>query len=146
MSTCLKKRLYGSASGVQNDALLGSALVLLQWNWPRETNTFLFITDCLTKKSCFTFKLFFEYIVNVDILEEFAYLWKHHPNVTLDLMPVSQVEIASKRALTRGVKQNVSEDFKQAMIRQVVLSGSDVEKLVQKLIMTETEMFKLALT
>ncbi|XP_014680772.1 PREDICTED: integrator complex subunit 10-like [Priapulus caudatus] len=146
LTTCLKKRLYGSSTcGQQSDALLSSTLVMLQWNWPMEADTFIYIIDCIVQRACFTYKLFLNYVTNVDVLEEFAFLWKHHPNVVIDLLPISQAEIASKRALTRGVKQNASEDFKQAMIKQVASPCRDIEKLVQMFIISELETLQRAL-
>ncbi|XP_066430225.1 integrator complex subunit 10 isoform X1 [Eleutherodactylus coqui] len=129
----------------RDDMALGHLIVLLQHAWPRGENLFLKAIGKICQQGNFQYENFFNYITNVDMLEEFAYLrtqegGKIHleliPNqgvllksssTTLGLlqqefMPVLQASIATSdrhHTVTRGITKGVKEDFRLAMERQV---------------------------
>ncbi|KAI0219373.1 Integrator complex subunit 10 [Lamellibrachia satsuma] len=70
-------------------------IVLLQYDWPRYEDLF---GDCLNKirkQGSFTYNIFFNYVINIDILEEFAYLKTlEGGKVNLDILPISTKTLA----------------------------------------------------
>ncbi|KAG8593754.1 hypothetical protein GDO81_000939 [Engystomops pustulosus] len=129
----------------RDDMALGHLIVLLQHDWPKGENLFLKAIGKICQQGTFQYENFFNYITNIDMLEEFAYLrtqegGKIHleliPNqgvllksssTTLGLlqqefMPVLQASIATSdrhHTVTRGITKGVKEDFRLAMERQV---------------------------
>ncbi|XP_073493084.1 integrator complex subunit 10 isoform X1 [Phyllobates terribilis] len=129
----------------RDDMALGHLIVLLQQDWPKGETLFLKAIGRICQQGNFQYENFFNYITNIDMLEEFAYLrtqegGKIHleliPNqgvllksssTTLGLlqqefMPVLQASIATSdrhHTVTRGITKGVKEDFRLAMERQV---------------------------
>ena len=65
---------------------------------------------------------FFSYVINVDILEEFAYLrTPEGGRITLDILPVTSGSSSSSsgRTQTRGANRGAAEDFRTHIERQV---------------------------
>lgn len=76
-------------SSTFNDLAIGHIFTLTQLDWPQEDE---FIQPLLTKiveNYSFQYHLFANYIVNVDLLEEFMHFWRQgvRPQVQLDLLP-----------------------------------------------------------
>uniref|UniRef100_A0A8C5LTD4 Integrator complex subunit 10 n=1 Tax=Leptobrachium leishanense TaxID=445787 RepID=A0A8C5LTD4_9ANUR len=137
---CLKLRALSDA---RDDISLGHVIVLLQHDWPKGENLFLKAISKICQQGNFQYENFFNYITNIDMLEEFAYLrtqegGKIHleliPNQgvllkasssTLGLLqqefiPVLQPSIATTdrhHTVTRGITKGVKEDFRLAMER-----------------------------
>ncbi|KAM9331430.1 integrator complex subunit 10 isoform 3-T3 [Gastrophryne carolinensis] len=129
----------------RDDMALGHLIVLLQHDWPKGENLFLKAIGKICQQGNFQYENFFNYITNIDMLEEFAYLrtqegGKIHleliPNqgvllkgssTTLGLLqqefiPVLQASLATSdrhHTVTRGITKGVKEDFRLAMERQV---------------------------
>lgn len=65
---------------------IGHALVLMQIDWPQESEILSTITERIRTRGSFSYPLFQAYIINVDILEELTYLWTEHGGgVSLDI-------------------------------------------------------------
>ncbi|CAI9553896.1 unnamed protein product [Staurois parvus] len=129
----------------RDDMALGHLIVLLQHDWPKGEVLFLKAIGKICLQGNFQYENFFNYITNIDMLEEFAYLrtqegGKIHleliPNqgvllksssTTLGLLqqefiPVLQASLATSdrhHTVTRGITKGVKEDFRLAMERQV---------------------------
>ncbi|XP_053559179.1 integrator complex subunit 10 isoform X2 [Bombina bombina] len=129
----------------RDDMSLGHVIVLLQHDWPKGENLFLKAISKICQQGNFQYENFFNYITNIDMLEEFAYLrtqegGKIHleliPNqgvllktsstalslLQQEFIPVLQPSIAAidrHHTVTRGITKGVKEDFRLAMERQV---------------------------
>ena len=57
-----------------DDRALGHLIVVSQYAWPKYSNLFLDVVKRIQRQGAFTYHAFFSYVVNVDILEEFAFL------------------------------------------------------------------------
>ncbi|XP_060581049.1 integrator complex subunit 10-like [Ruditapes philippinarum] len=100
LMTCFKDRAFG---GKSSDSLLGHTLVLLQYDWPNHATLFSQIIKKIQKQGSFSFNLFFNYIINVDILEEFSFIkTQEGGKIHLDILPISTSAIAQQRTVTRG--------------------------------------------
>lgn len=129
----LKQRL---SSGGRNDILLGHLIVLLQFGWPREEGTFYELLDKIRDQGGLKYRVFFNYVNNIDILEEFAHLYSDD-TFNLDLVPHSTS--GSSRAVTRGVNKGAKEDFRAALERQVARSDDSFEPLLRAFFQHERE-------
>jgi len=122
----LKTRLY--CEDEQRDAVIGHLIVLSQLMWETNEEFFLHLLKLIqTQDGGFRYDLFFSYVTQIDILEEFAFLHSLD-SVTLELMPSN--ETLAKKNVTRGVNKGVQGDFKSAIVRQVQKCDEPIKKLI----------------
>ncbi|XP_074111966.1 integrator complex subunit 10 [Cotesia typhae] len=140
---CSKLLLAGikhklSVVGDTGDWAIGNALVLMQMDWPQESNFLGIITDRIHANKAFQYPLFLDYIINIDILEELTYLWTEHGGgISLDIAIGSEV-LQNRRITTRGADKGVREEIRQAMRRQAARDSVDsINELVQRFIVNE---------
>jgi len=133
MLSSLKQRL---ATEGRNDTLIGHVIVLLQYGWPREEGTFYELLDKIRDQGGLKYRVFFNYVSNIDILEEFAHLY-NDASYNLDLIPVAAS--GSSRAVTRGVNKGVKEDFRAALEKQIGRSDDSFEPLLRVFFQEEKE-------
>ncbi|XP_043469716.1 integrator complex subunit 10 [Leptopilina heterotoma] len=124
--------------GGVGDLAIGHALVLMQIDWPQESEILSTITERIRTRGSFCYPLFQAYIINVDILEELTYLWTEHGGgVSLDIGSNSGM-LQNRRIATRGADKGVREEVKQAMRRQAARDGVDqLDELLQRFIIHE---------
>ncbi|KAK0080763.1 hypothetical protein PV325_013352 [Microctonus aethiopoides] len=120
------------------DWAIGNALVLMQIDWPQESNLLGAITEKILSNEAFRYPLFLSYIICIDILEELTYLWTEHGGgISLDIAIGSEV-LQNRRITTRGADKGVREEVKQAMRRQAARDGVDpINELIQRFIVNE---------
>ncbi|XP_029186140.2 integrator complex subunit 10-like isoform X2 [Acropora millepora] len=128
----LKQRL---ASEGRNDTLIGHLIVLLQYDWPKEEGTFYELLEKIRDNRGLKYRVFFDYVNNIDILEEFAHLYSD-ASYNLDLIPVTS---SGSRAVTRGVNKGVKEDFRAALERQICRSDDGFEPFLKAFFQDEKE-------
>ncbi|XP_075717657.1 integrator complex subunit 10 isoform X2 [Rhinoderma darwinii] len=103
----------------RDDMALGHLIVLLQQDWPRGENLFLKAIGRICQQGNFQYENFFNYITNIDMLEEFAYLrTQEGGKIHLELIP-NQGVLLKHHTVTRGITKGVKEDFRLATERQV---------------------------
>lgn len=125
-------------TGNTADLTYGHMLVLMQLGWPQEESIFLHILDVIRQKGVFHYHLFSAYIIHIDILEEFTYIWNEQgKNVVLDILSNSQQHLGQRRIGTRGADKGVKEDFKQAMKAQVARANESLFNLMVQFITSE---------
>lgn len=75
------------------DRLYGYLLILCQMNWPTEKKI---VSDILTRirvQRSFKFLLFFKYVINVEILEEFMHMYSNEQEVVkLELSGITHTQ------------------------------------------------------
>lgn len=113
-----------------SDETIGRILVLCQYGWPQFEPLFAKVAELMMEKGSFSFPKFFEYVVNVDVLEEISYL--HNSGCKLVLS--SGNSNSAKRTVTRGVKKGAKEEIKSAIERQVMTVDSSQALLDKRLI------------
>ncbi|XP_069781372.1 integrator complex subunit 10 isoform X3 [Narcine bancroftii] len=140
MLACFKLRAF---TDMRDDLALGHVIVLLQLDWPRGENLFLKAVDKICQQGSFQYENFFNYVTNIDMLEEFAYLrTTEGGKIHLELLPNQGILIKNSsppvgvlpqefklqpssqtadrhHTITRGITKGVKEDFRLAMERQV---------------------------
>nr|XP_015201443.1 PREDICTED: integrator complex subunit 10 isoform X1 [Lepisosteus oculatus] len=85
MLACFKLRAF---TDNRDDLALGHVIVLLQHDWPQGEGLFLKAVDKICQQGSFQYENFFNYITNIDMLEEFAYLrTTEGGKVQLELLP-----------------------------------------------------------
>ncbi|KAJ7326017.1 Integrator complex subunit 10 [Desmophyllum pertusum] len=129
----LKQRL---ATEGRNDILLGHLIVLLQFGWPREEGTFYDLLNKIRDQGGLKYRAFFDYVNNIDILEEFAHIYSDG-TYNLDLVP--HIVSGSSRAVTRGVNKGAKEDFRAALERQVTRSDDSFEPMLRDFFQNEKD-------
>ncbi|KAJ8281328.1 hypothetical protein GJAV_G00066250 [Gymnothorax javanicus] len=116
MLACFKLRAF---TDNRDDLALGHVVVLLQHDWPQGEALFLKAVDKICQQGSFQYENFFNYVTNIDMLEEFAYLrTTEGGKIQLELLP-NQGMLIKHHTVTRGITKGVKEDFRLAMERQV---------------------------
>merc|ERR1712168_740439 len=127
----LKSRLYGE--GQHRDLIIGHLIVLSQLLWSRNENFFMDLLKLIqSQDGGFKYLLFFTYVTQIDILEEFAYL---HANTPISLELIEKTN-DGKKTVTRGVNKEVQDDFKCAFLRQVGKSHQPVHNVIYNFLCT----------
>ncbi|KAK3726896.1 hypothetical protein QZH41_016682 [Actinostola sp. cb2023] len=124
--TCFKQKI--SHEGRSGD-FVGHMIVLLQCDWPKEERTFFELLDRIRSHGGLTYRKFFDYIISIDILEEFSYL-NSEGVLKLELLPKSSAS-SRTRTVTRGVNKGAKEDFKSAIEKQVLRCEENVDVILR---------------
>ncbi|XP_031424677.1 integrator complex subunit 10 isoform X2 [Clupea harengus] len=134
MLACFKLRAF---TDVRDDLSLGHVVVLLQHDWPQGETLFLKAVDKICQQGSFQYENFFNYVTNIDMLEEFAYLrTTEGGRVQLELLP-NQGMLIKHHTVTRGITKGVKEDFRLAMERQVSRCGENLFTVLHRFCINE---------
>lgn len=110
-----------------SDAAIGNLLVLVQLDWPLDEDMVPQLLEQVARRGTFHYYLFQNYVVQVDILEEFAYLWSPQGgSINLDIVP----HLGQRRIGTRGADKGVKEEVKQAIRRQIQRCNEPIHQLI----------------
>ncbi|KAA0709839.1 Integrator complex subunit 10 [Triplophysa tibetana] len=157
MLACFKLRTF---TDNRDDLALGHVIVLLQYDWPQGESLFLKAVDKICQQGSFQYENFFNYVTNIDMLEEFAYLrTSEGGRVQLELLPNQGMLIKNPspslgaelntlllpgaqkadrhHTVTRGITKGVKEDFRLAMERQVSRCGENLLTVLHKFCINE---------
>ncbi|ROL41153.1 Integrator complex subunit 10 [Anabarilius grahami] len=157
MLACFKLRAF---TDNRDDLALGHVIVLLQLDWPQGENLFLKAVDKICQQGSFQYENFFNYVTNIDMLEEFAYLrTTEGGRVQLELLPNQGMLIKNPspalgvelntlllpgaqkadrhHTVTRGITKGVKEDFRLAMERQVSRCGENLLTVLHRFCINE---------
>ncbi|XP_046853187.1 integrator complex subunit 10-like isoform X2 [Xenia sp. Carnegie-2017] len=121
----LKARIFSDS---RNDKLLGHLIVLLQYDWPKCEDTFFDAVKKIQTQEVFKYPCFFDYIIVIDILEEFAYLC-NDDSIQIELLRKSSS--SSRRTLTRGSNKGAKEDLKTSLEKQVSRANESIESILR---------------
>lgn len=134
MLACFKLRAFTDS---RDDLALGHVVVLLQYDWPQGEHLFLKAVDKICQQGSFQYENFFNYVTNIDMLEEFAYLrTTEGGRVQLELLP-NQGMLIKHHTVTRGITKGVKEDFRLAMERQVSRCGENLLTVLHRFCINE---------
>ncbi|XP_054647908.1 integrator complex subunit 10 isoform X2 [Dunckerocampus dactyliophorus] len=134
MLSCFKLRAF---TDNRDDLSLGHVVVLLQYNWPQGEMLFLKAVDKICQQGSFQYENFFNYVTNIDMLEEFAYLrTPDGGRIQLELLP-NQGMLIKHHTVTRGITKGVKEDFRLAMERQVSRCGENLLSVLHRFCINE---------
>ncbi|XP_033629085.1 integrator complex subunit 10-like [Asterias rubens] len=134
---CYKKKVFHHAE--TEDMALGHMLVLMQYDWPREEVLFQDLVKKLKKQGSFFYPAFFQYIINIDMLEEFAFLKTDSGGkLQLDLLPPNP-SVMRQRTVTRNITKGGKEEFRVAMEKQVSRCGENIDMLMRTFLTNERD-------
>ncbi|XP_069711589.1 integrator complex subunit 10 isoform X3 [Phaenicophaeus curvirostris] len=140
---CFKLRAFTDS---RDDMALGHVVVLLQHEWPRGENLFLKAINKICQQGNFQYENFFNYVTNIDMLEEFAYLrTQEGGKIHLELLP-NQAMLIKHHTVTRGITKGVKEDFRLAMERQVSRCGENLMVVLHRFCINEKILLLQTLT
>ncbi|XP_029296800.1 LOW QUALITY PROTEIN: integrator complex subunit 10 [Cottoperca gobio] len=157
MLACFKLRTFTDS---RDDLSLGHVVVLLQHDWPQGEILFLKAVDKICQQGGFQYENFFNYVTNIDMLEEFAYLrTPEGGRIQLELLPNQGMLIKNPspalgvelntlllqgvqtmdrhHTVTRGITKGVKEDFRLAMERQVSRCGENLFSVLHRFCINE---------
>ncbi|XP_015235697.1 PREDICTED: integrator complex subunit 10 isoform X1 [Cyprinodon variegatus] len=157
MLACFKLRAFTDS---RDDLSLGHVVVLLQLDWPQGEILFLKAVDKICQQGSFQYENFFNYVTNIDMLEEFAYLrTPEGGRIQLELLPNQGMLIKNPspalgvelntlllqgvqtmerhHTVTRGITKGVKEDFRLAMERQVSRCGENLLSVLHRFCINE---------
>lgn len=81
---------------ISSDMITGHLVVLLQYDWPHYSTLLEEMIEKIKRQGQFSYPMFATYVVQVDILEEFAYLATDHGGaVNMDIFPPSAAQLAT---------------------------------------------------
>uniref|UniRef100_A0A1A8JP92 Integrator complex subunit 10 n=2 Tax=Nothobranchius kuhntae TaxID=321403 RepID=A0A1A8JP92_NOTKU len=144
----------------RDDLSLGHVVVLLQFDWPQGEMLFLKAVEKICQQGSFQYENFFNYVTNIDMLEEFAYLrTPEGGRIQLELLPNQGMLIKNPspalgvelntlllqgvqtmdrhHTVTRGITKGVKEDFRLAMERQVSRCGENLLSVLHRFCVNE---------
>lgn len=79
-----------------SDLAVGHLTVLLQYDWPNNASFLEEILEKIRRQGQFAYQLFVSYVIQVDILEEFAFLATDQGGViNMDIFPPSAAQLAT---------------------------------------------------
>uniref|UniRef100_A0A8D3D9H8 Integrator complex subunit 10 n=1 Tax=Scophthalmus maximus TaxID=52904 RepID=A0A8D3D9H8_SCOMX len=134
MLACFKLRAF---TDNRDDLSLGHVVVLLQLDWPHGEMLFLKAVDKICQQGGLQYENFFNYVTNIDMLEEFAYLrTPEGGRIQLELLP-NQGMLIKHHTVTRGITKGVKEDFRLAMERQVSRCGENLLTVLHRFCINE---------
>ncbi|XP_077434618.1 integrator complex subunit 10 isoform X2 [Vanacampus margaritifer] len=134
MLACFKPRAF---TDNRDDLSLGHVVVLLQYDWPQGEMLFLKAVDKICQQGGLQYENFFNYVTNIDMLEEFAYLrTPEGGRIQLELLP-NQGMLIKHHTVTRGITKGVKEDFRLAMERQVSRCGENLLSVLHRFCINE---------
>lgn len=134
MLACFKLRAFTEN---RDDLALGHVVVLLQHDWPQGEALFLKAVDKICQQGGLQYENFFNYVTNIDMLEEFAYLrTPEGGRIQLELLP-NQGMLIKHHTVTRGITKGVKEDFRLAMERQVSRCGENLHTVLHRFCINE---------
>ncbi|KFM69362.1 Integrator complex subunit 10, partial [Stegodyphus mimosarum] len=117
---------------------LGYLLVLMQYDLDHQYDMLHKCIDAIKKAKSFSFQKFFNYIINVDILEEISYLTTTTGgNVNLEILSTPTFQASKQRAVTRGVNKGARDDLKQAFVNQMARCYDNLDDLFIEFIKEE---------
>ncbi|XP_062332602.1 integrator complex subunit 10 [Osmerus eperlanus] len=134
MLACFKLRAF---TDNRDDLALGHVVVLLQHDWPQGEALFLKAVEKICQQGGLQYENFFNYVTNIDMLEEFAYLrTPEGGRIQLELLP-NQGMLIKHHTVTRGITKGVKEDFRLAMERQVSRCGENLYTVLHRFCINE---------
>ncbi|KAM6953161.1 integrator complex subunit 10 [Aplochiton taeniatus] len=134
MLACFKLRAFADG---RDDLSLGHVVVLLQHDWPQGEMLFLKALEKICQQGGLQYENFFNYVTNIDMLEEFAYLrTPEGGRIQLELLP-NQGMLIKHHTVTRGITKGVKEDFRLAMERQVSRCGENLHTVLHRFCINE---------
>ncbi|KAK2093750.1 Integrator complex subunit 10 [Saguinus oedipus] len=120
MLACFKLRAF---TDNRDDMALGHVIVLLQQEWPRGENLFLKAVNKICQQGNFQYENFFNYVTNIDMLEEFAYLrTQEGGKIHLELLPNQGMLINVRDGLSENQQLNLSLHCTEPFFCQFLLS------------------------
>ncbi|XP_055937611.1 integrator complex subunit 10-like [Argiope bruennichi] len=129
------------------DIALGYMLVLMQYDMEHEYELLNRIIETIKKAKSFCFPKFFNYIINVDILEEISYLATPvGGGVNLEILSTPTFQASKQRAVTRGVNKGARDDLKQAFVNQMARCYENIDNLFIEFIKEEDKYLLLPLS
>ncbi|XP_061432065.1 integrator complex subunit 10-like [Lethenteron reissneri] len=133
--SCFKPHAFSEVS--RDDLALGHVIVMLQHDWPKGEALFLRAVERICLQGGLQYENFFNYVTNVDMLEEFAFLrTPEGGRVQLELLP-NQAVLTKQQTVTRGVTKGVKEDFRLAMERQVSRCAEPLFTVLHRFLLSE---------
>lgn len=132
----LNLKLNNPASEV-SDTIIGYLLILLQLDWPNEMGLAQQIFNIITSRRSMLFLDFSKYVILVDFIEEFSYMW--HPQggeIHLEFT-ATPINIGQRRIGTRRADKGVKDDFKLILRQQIARCNEDMEALIIQFILQE---------
>lgn len=128
---CLKQKVLSDPNA--SNLLLGNLLVLCQLDWPNEISVAEMIFDIIRQRRAFSYLLFPNYIINIDMIEEFIHLF--YPGEVKLEFTIPQT--SSRRIGTRGSDKGVKEDFMQIIRQQISRSNEDIDDVIVQFLRQE---------
>ncbi|XP_065157114.1 integrator complex subunit 10-like [Atheta coriaria] len=122
------------ANGFKTDMSVGHCFVLMQMDWPNEENFLPMLIQEICKTRTFYYLPFQTYIIEIDILEELAFLWNsQNGQITYEILP----NMLTRRIGTRGADKGIREEIKHAIKGQIEKVHDPIHELIRQFLLQE---------
>ncbi|TMW47554.1 hypothetical protein DOY81_007380 [Sarcophaga bullata] len=124
------------------DDILGDLLILLQLEYPREKEIAEQIFSIIATRRSFVFRNFLPFMINIDFIEEFMYIWHTHNedynfDFTSNNVALNSGSGPAGSRRTRGSDKGVREDFRLIIKQQISRTNENVTALIANFIAQE---------
>lgn len=117
-----------------SDMAIGHTLVLMQIDWPQEEEMLPSLMEEISRAGSFAYPHFQDYLIQVDILEELAYLWSiPGGKITLDIVP----NLTTRRMGTRLADKGMKDVIRQAIRKQISRCNEPIHELIHSFLIQE---------
>jgi len=129
---------------LQGDLATGHTITIMQYNWPDDRELFYHLLNRVRAREGFSYPLFCQYIINIEILEEIMFLASEQGGgLVMDIVPGSgnsSIGSGTARMGTRGANRGEREEFRSAMRKQAARSHESVDRLIVDFLTNHTEL------
>jgi len=132
--------------GPLGDTAAGQLITIIQYNWPEERELFHHLLSRVRTRETFSYPLFCNHVVNIEILQEVMFLASEQGGgLLLDILGTGPgqggtVAAAGSRPGTRGANRGEREEFKNAMRRQAARSNESIEQIIVDFLTGQTDL------
>ena len=119
--------------GVQGDMAMGHTITIMQYNWPDNRELFYHLLNRVRGREGFSYPLFCQYVINIEILEEVMFLANEQGGgLVMDIVPGGSggTSGGSGRVGTRGANRGEKEEFRNAMRKQAARSHESIDRII----------------
>lgn len=136
----LKSRIVGLGVPI-SDTVLGHMIVLLQYDWPINVHLFEEIFSIIKQNHTFCYPIFVDYIINVEIIEEFAFI-RNSNSLKLELC-CTGTKNQNCRSMARLLnKLGTKENLKLVLEKQITRADEEVCDLIKDFLINEQDNIK----
>merc|ERR1711892_38081 len=130
--------------GVAGDMAMGHTITIMQYNWPDGRELFYHLLNRVRGREGFSYPLFCQYVINIEILEEIMFLASEQGgSLVMDILPgggTPGATTGTARVGTRGANRGEKEDFRNTMRKPAARSHESMDRIIVDFLTTHIDL------